>query len=207
MKKQKEVSTLEEEVLEPANTIDLNYCHDFASECDTKSEDTVKEYIYPRLEKLINDGYHVISSILSHPNVVIKSMSFALLDEERSFPKQFKVKLVDEPQSPISIHDPNGALLPVDKRGKVLAAKVGMNGDGKRISPENMERQYNAAMFNSNLKKARAQYGYKMAPYISVEIGKTPVSLSKADAIAVLQTYGIGVGKKEKNWLVEELPI
>lgn len=207
MKKQKEVSTLEEEVLEPANTIDLNYCHDFASECDTKSEDTVKEYIYPRLEKLINDGYHVISSILSHPSVVIKSISFALLEQERSFPKQFKVKLVDEPQNPISIHDPNGALLPLDKRGKVLAAKVSTNGEGKRISPERMEQEYSAAMFNANIKKAKMQYGFKMAPYISVEIGKTPVSLSRADAIAVLQTYGVGVGKKEKNWLVEELPI
>lgn len=207
MKKQKEVSTLEEEVLEPANTIDLNYCHDFASECDTKSEDTVKEYINPRLEKLINDGYHVISSILSHPSVVIKSISFALLEQERTFPKQFKVKLVDEPQNPISIHDPNGALLPLDKRGKVLAAKVATNGEGKRISPERMEQEYSAAMFNANIKKAKMQYGFKMAPYISVEIGKTPVSLSRADAIAVLQTYGVGVGKKEKNWLVEELPI
>lgn len=207
MKKQKEVSNIEEEILEPANTIDLNYCHDFATECDTKSEDTVKEYIYPRLQKLVESGYHVISSILSHPSVVIKSMSFALLDEDRSFPKYFKVKLVDEPQNPISIHDPNGALLPLNKRGKVLAAKIGTNGNGIKHSPAKLDKEYSASMFNSNLKKARMQYGFKMAPYVSVEIGKEPVNLSKAEAIAVLQTYGVGVGKKEKNWLVEELPV
>lgn len=191
--------------------IDYDYCSDFATHCDFMNESTVLAYVKPRLEALIASGHSILSSILNHQNAAIKILSLKLLKDnmDGEYPTMFKLKLLTgnerHPEAVLSNHNQNGALVPADRRGKVLAATVGRRGDGKAIDARTMETEFSARAFVKNQMIANGDYNSKKGFYLFKEIGEEPVSLNFDEAVTVLTKYGSTIAKDTKNWLITEV--
>lgn len=210
MKKKEEVQLTEtqEQVIfeDEPRSINYSFCSDWKLRAKG-TEKEIREYIAAELEKLIESNDLVLSSVLAHSSHLVKTIALQIFPQFRL--NSFKLKIVDKERLPVdhlSIHDPNGAVLPPAKRGKVIALQTGLRGDMDFIKDqEHIDTDYSGIAFKNHQKIARLQYGYKKAPYLSAEVGFEPKEFNQNEAVAILSRYGFAIGRKEKEWLVEEV--
>lgn len=194
---------LESEVRE----IDLSFCRDWKLRIKA-SEAEIREWVEGEIERLIQENKLVLSSILIHQSGTVKT--FALQALQKLGINSFQIKLVNKDQWPLPylpIHDPNGALLPEAKRGKVFCAKVGTRAeyDFSATNPEVIDTEYTGAAFKQHQKLAKLKYGYKSAPYVSREVTEKPSLFTQKEAVILLNKYGFSISLKESNWWLEEV--
>lgn len=193
---------LESEVKE----IDLSFCKDWKLRIKSP-EAEIREWVEGEIERLIQENKLVLSSILVHQSGAVKT--FALQALPKLGVNGFQIKLINKDQWPLPylpIHDPNGAILPEPKRGKVFCAKIGTRAeyDFSATNPEVIDTEYTGIAFKRNQVYAK-KYGFKNAPYVSKEITEKPTMFLQKEAVVLLNNYGYSISPKEKNWWLEEV--
>lgn len=173
------------------------------------------DYVRSEMERVMSEGGPVILSVLRMEEI---PRAYALKEvlgnpEDDVFGgRRWKVALIPGVVPPEK--DPHGALLPEGKRGKVLAAKVGLRSREERQDPGqttvNANPKFSAPNTQAAFSNARMKYGYPQSPYIIKEIGSEPVELKTEDAITVIKRYGWGSLKQdntlnEDSWFVTEV--
>lgn len=201
----------------------INY--DFASNWREMMTDQTNErldaYLKTEIQNLIDNDYAVLSTILQMKEITPKTRALLLFQRATEFSHYSMVKLSLVPAelrtSDIPAHDYNGCLLPVAKRGKVLAAKCAFRAEydnevksakEDEASTQKMFNKYGAQAAYANAEKAKRIYKHPSGPYVCIEIGENGTLLSIGKAVSILSNYGYGVAVSKtgrpKLWLVQE---
>lgn len=206
---------------EVLSKIKMDFAADWRTSYTTKNVEALEKYIRDEIQKCIDGGYKVLSSILqlnATSEVVPRTVALKMLRQDMNFAADYSgvaLALVPEKLRTEGIphHDYNGCLLPPAKRGKVLSAKVTFRGNkdlsshGEGEGPELIRSlKYGASAFVRA--QANRVYGNPTAPYFCIEISDKPKFVSLDDSISILERYGYGVAKsrigKKGLWLVTE---
>lgn len=203
------------------------FARNWKSEYGDRNEQRLAEYLKREILEAYEEGYSVLSCVLSlsvKNEVVPKTIALRLLHSDYDISPLFLrkpifLKLIPKQYrpSPLPIHDYNGCLIPMAKRGKVLAAKVCCIGEkdiesqGSSKSAETIrELRYTAPQFEANQSNAKKFYRDKQAPYFCEEITDSPKMFQLDEAISILSRYGFGIAKTRLNkdqtnlWFVQE---
>lgn len=184
---------------------DMTFAQDYKS-YSKGTVDALDEYVQRELQRLKDEGAPVMTSVLACRNHLPKTRALMILSSDPSY-SSFRLKLVPGVIPPD--RDYNGALVPVTKRGKVLAAKVGLTShfDKRALGdPRIASDKYGAAISRSNETIAKRQYMSPVGRYAHVEIWHDKVTTLDFDnAVAVLTRYGYGVGDDQSFWFVQEV--
>lgn len=220
----------EREQREQSENPDDRIAYDFAADWRTnykrESPEILDGYIKKEIQRLIDGGYAVLTSILqlhSQRDVLPRTTALTMLRSDSDFSADYAVialALIPAQfrQDAVPIHDYNGALVPEPRRGKVLAAKVcggwhkdiASHGESK-AAEEIRAAKYNGPAFATNQLRASRMYGMKGAPYYCVEIGDKPKVFPLDEAISIMERYGHGVAQsrvgKKGLWLIREVKL
>jgi hypothetical protein len=197
--------------------IDITFMQDWQDYFDANAL-KLEEYIVKEIKRLESSKkFAVLSSILALKENFPKTKAMIILRNDPQFRKHTNyVKLALEPDAVPPAHDYNGALIPIEKRGHVLAAKSGLhshmntsllNEEEIRTNPAKANKRdslYLGKKFVIHQDKARRVYGYEYAPYVTVEIGREPTEVSFEEGINILNRYGTDIAPKSKLWMVRE---
>jgi hypothetical protein len=171
------------------------------------SEENLVSYLDRCVDELSREGKPVLSTVLQcrFPGIRVKTME--LISQN---PNLNTVRLQLLPDCDPPIRDYNGALLPKEKHGKVLAAKIGLtsefdvryNARGTNVNDE----KYTGPVMLQNERIARRTYLSKLGRYKHIEVFKDkPITLDFGMASRILQRYGYGIAADESFWFVVEV--
>lgn len=215
-----------EQSANPEDRIAYDFAADWRLNYKKESPEILDGYIKKEIQRLIDGGYAVLTSILqlhSQRDVVPRTTALAMLRSDTDFSSDYSVIAIslvpaEFRSDPIPHHDYNGALVPEPRRGKVLAAKVcgvwekdkAAQGESK-LAEELRAAKYTAPAFTTTQTRASRMYGMKGAPYYCVEIGDKPRMFPIDEAISIMERYGHGVAQsrigKKGLWLVREVKL
>lgn len=176
----------------------------FLSRWGTTARESRSDYVEAEVQRVIESGGRVLTEAITAP--IAEQQDAALRAMRAMSVSTIRLRLVERATPPHC--DPNGRELPEEKRGKVLAAKVGTITPTREDPPE-----YQNA-FTGTAREARSQRGQPL--YRFREITREGVELPIEEAIVVLRQWGKGVhttrwadmrAKTGDRWLVEEVPI
>lgn len=204
----------------------INY--EFASEWTSyiggESADGLDNYLKSEIQKLIDEDYAVLTSILQLKEVTAKTRALILFGSSTEFSHYTMVRLSLLPahlrDKDIPVHDYNGCLLPPAKRGKVLAAMCALRSEydnevksdkPDEATTQKMFNKYSATASFANADKARRVYRHPNGPYVCIEISENGTFVSVNKAVSILTGYGYGVAYSrtgiKKPWFVQELEL
>ncbi len=176
----------------------------FLSRWGTTARESRPDYVESEVQRVIDSGGRVLTEAITAP---IADQQDAALRAMRALSvTSVRLRLVDKATPPHC--DPNGRELPEDKRGKVLAAKVGTVSPTKDDAPE-YQNAFTGTARESRIQRGQAIYKFK-------EITREGIELPLEEAMVVLRQWGKGVhttrwadmrAKTGDRWLVEEVPI
>lgn len=215
-----EMSTEQEEVKPGSKGINRRFAKDWVNH-HAVGQDSLQRYLLDEIKSTLENGYLVLSSILAHPSEMIKTESLIVLKRQTRGRGNLKelsnvyLKLISKDLRPgeLPIHDYNGCKLPANKRGKILAVKVGFAGefeDPELNDPKMQEvkhTKYSRENFVSNARTAADEYGFEDAPYVCKEVGESPVAFGISEAVGILRRYGHKIAKKKQLAFLEEVYI
>jgi hypothetical protein len=176
----------------------------FLSRWGTTAREARPDYVEAEVQRVIDSGGRVLTESITAP---LADQQDAALRAMRALSvTTVRLRLVPNASPPHC--DPNGRELPEEKRGKVLAAKVGTISPTKDDSPEYQNQ------FTGTAREARLQRGQPI--YRAKEITRDGIDLPIEEAMVVLRQWGRGVhttrwadmrAKTGDRWIVEEVPI
>lgn len=158
-------------------------------------------YLVEEMRRVRSEGGPLLLSILSADEIPREVILRTILPNNTEF-SVWKLALVPGATAPE--RDPHGCLLPVDKRGKVLAAKVGMRSDYEmNVNSNSPDAEVDERFSGPAMRKAfltsKSTYQHKNSPYMVKEVSAEPSAFSTKEAIAVLRTYGFGLIDENGN--------
>lgn len=155
-------------------------------------------YVESEIDRVLASGAPLLSNLLRAKSDSFRGKALEIFHAAQEFSE---VRLVLVPGVTPPDRDYNGALVPLDKRGKVLAAKVGLTADLDTRHPE----KYAAKNSAINEKIARRTYMSPLGRYRHLEIGLKPITVPAKVAVALLTRYGWGIAAKESFWFIKEV--
>lgn len=176
----------------------------FFARWGTTARESREDYADSEVERMRAQGARLLTEAITAPTA--EQQDAALRAMARMGVTQVQLRLVPNADPPKT--DPNGHLLPEDKQGKVLRAKIGQHSPDPRV--DSKERQQ---AFTGSGREARAMRGQPL--YLWREITSEPVYLPIGEAMVILRQWGKGVRttrylnpatKTGDKWLVEEVP-
>jgi hypothetical protein len=188
-----------------------------------------REYVAQELQRIAAAGAPVLTQVLTAPFELQQLIALSVLHNETPIPEHRWYLRLREGASP-PLKDAQGRdVMPPEDRGKVLVAKTTTLGGRLKHThtlPDAVTSQWNGPNQQAAAVRGRDIYSY-------VRIGRTPVAVSLADAICVLNKWGVGIpmlqtynrnaailvpgpggtpvpvpdpSKHQDAWLVEEVP-
>lgn len=181
-----------------------------------KDDDTSIEWASEQLDKMEQDGFPVLTSVLSFPDNLKAYLIKEVLSNPATkwFSRTYRLAAVSDKQLP-SI-EPTGAPLPAEKIGKFVSLKVGLRSSFEK-KPVQATSVVEKALETSQaveslLQAAVDNYQMKNNPYILQEISIYGTNVRYSVAMSLLRNYGKHTRKiVEKSvvnaGLVFEVPI
>ncbi len=176
----------------------------FFARWGTTARESREDYADSEIERMKAAGARLLTEAITAPTG--EQQDAALRAMRRAGITSVMLRLVSGAVPPKT--DPQGRLLPEDKQGKVLRAKVGTIAPDPRV--DSRERQ---AAFSGPGREARAMRGQSI--YTTRDITHEPAPVEIGEAMAILRQWGKGVrtsrwlnsaDKTGDKWLVEEVP-
>lgn len=172
----------------------------------------LRNYIISEMRRVRKEGGPLLLSILEAEEIPREYILREILPGNREF-SSWSLALVPGASPPD--RDPHGCLVPINKRGKVLAAKVGtraeyestIRANAQSIEPED---RFKGSALRTAHAKSKTTYMYKNSPYMVVEVSSEPTDFGTKEAITILRRYGYGIVDVDNpdataNWLVMEV--
>jgi hypothetical protein len=169
-----------------------------------------RNYVKAELERIIAAGAPVMSMVLTAPLSEQTQLALSILSNGE-VPCRFWFRLVPKASPPIQ--DPQGRVLPEEKQGRVLVAKVGTKGGQIQQShkqPDAVTSEFSASSLQRAAAMNRDIYQYVELTHDKV----TEVPFAKASVLLNQYGYqirqpryhGRGTPRQIDFWLVEEVP-
>lgn len=182
----------------PFDLGDVDFCTEWDSVYAGLPKEKQRQYVEKEVNRTVKEGKQLLLTVLNEgveqmPRELaleyIKSPRFRQATQKKTFP----IRLL--PGVKVNHRDPHGALLPADKRGKVLCAKLGhVSERDPNATAKSGAGKYSGSKTAATAKAAQLNYNSKAKLFVTVEIGTDPVELdSFDDVITVLRQYGFGV--------------
>lgn len=166
--------------------------------------DRQQTYVEAELERLRDAGAPLLYAALSTGLADQRDVAVRVLGEMHYRPA---LRLVEGARPPTL--DPQGRPLPAEKAGRVLVAKTGVRGQMARDAIAAANGSGETSRYAGPRRGALARTAQGL--YVTVEIGREPVTVSLEDAIVILVQWGHGVPDKRyrrkgavDQWLVVE---
>ena len=184
--------------------------------------DEQERYVASEIRRLDREGLPILTTVLAALDGMVQQIALDLVmkghdanGEQLFEPRQWMLRLRQGAQPPVL--DPHGRELPLEERGKVLAAKVGNIG-----AHVNLAKMAGGVDGASNRFSGDARPGMREKYHVQ-KIGRTATPVTFDRAVAVLRQWGVGVrrnqhavksgwrpgsdyGEGQDRWLVEEVP-
>jgi hypothetical protein len=175
-----------------------------------------RDYVKGELLRVASLGAPVLTLALTAALPVQTSLALSILHEEPLPGHRWMLRLLDGAVPPV--RDPQGRMLPPDKAGRVLVAKVGTLGGHLRNTSRLPEAV--TAPYSGTAVAARSIQGKDIYRY--VELTRDPCELTLTDCVTLLRQYGVGIqpqrylhrsrlpsdprGGPVDMWMLEEVP-
>lgn len=183
-----------------------------------------RAYVVSEVNRLVTEGKPLLVNVIN-PNVGSDIQDLARSHichaDFRKFTKATGVLLHLVPGAQPPPRDECGALLPLEKRGKVLAVKLhNMASKDPDAGPHANAGMYGGREEQKRFNLAKMNYNSRVKPYEIVEVTREPELFEFADAILILQKYGwfvtvpqfqaLGRGENAgqfNRWMIVEKPL